>query len=511
MNANLFESLRRFADEAPDRLALIHRGRVLTYGDFRIHVERRAAELRRRGVGKGDRVVLFVPMGIALYEILLAVFAIGAVAVFLDAWADPKRLNYAAELAKAKAFIAIPRAYLLLLKSRALRRIPVRCLPGFGLKRAAEDFEPAECRPDDPALITFTTGSTGVPKAALRTCGFLWAQHVALTASLDVQAGDVDLATLPIFALNNLACGVSTLIPDFNPAKSAEIAAEARRAGVTTTAGSPAFYRRLAEASHGTNPIPTLRALHVGGAAVFPAFAAELSAAFSGTHVSAVYGSTEVEPIASIAAEELAAVSDLAQGIPAGTVNRFLDLAIVRLDAKVEHEMSEADWQTALAAPGMPGEICVAGDHVLTTYYRNPEAVRTNKIRVGGRIYHRTGDAGRLVDGKLFLLGRASRVFRTTSGVWCYPALVEQALDGLESSTAGTVVRAADGRAVLVLESGDPAAAVAEASRLDPVRVPHDEVRVVAHIPRDPRHASKIDYGAIEIRPNSNSSKSVLK
>ena len=70
------------------------------------------------------------------------------------------------------------------------------------------------------------------------------------------------------------------------------------------------------------------------------------------------------------------------------------------------------------------------------------------------------------------------------------------------SSTAGTVVRAADGRAVLVLESGDPIAAVAEAARLDPVRVPHDEVRVVARIPRDPRHASKIDYGALDANKN---------
>ena len=79
---------------------------------------------------------------------------------------------------------------------------------------------------------------------------------------------------------------------------------------------------------------------------------------------------------------------------------------------------------------------------------------------------------------------------------------MEQALEGLASSTAGTVVRAADGRAVLVLESGDPAAAVAEAARLDPVRVPHDEVRVVARIPRDPRHASKIDYGALDANKN---------
>ena len=101
--------------------------------------------------------------------------------------------------------------------------------------------------------------------------------------------------------------------------------------------------------------------------------------------------------------------------------------------------------------------------------------------------------------GKLFLLGRASRVFRTSSGVWCYPALVEQALEGLASCTAGTVVRVADGRAVLILESCDLEAAKLEASRLDPRRVPHDDVRVVAHIPRDPRHASKIDYGALEV------------
>ena len=502
MNANLYECLHRFADEAPDRPALIHRGQTLSYGDFCANVESRAAELRRRGLGKGDRVVIFVPMGIALYEILLAVFAIGAVAVFLDAWADSKRLDYAARLAEAKAYIAIPKAYLLLFKSRALRRIPVRLLPGFGRRRTRADFAPADCTPEYPALITFTTGSTGTPKAALRTCGFLWAQHEALAASLDVRAGDVDLATLPIFALNNMACGVTTLIPDFNPAKPAEfnpklIAAEARRAGVTTTAGSPAFYRRLAEAASGANPIPTLRALHVGGAAVFPELAAELSAAFPGTRVSAVYGSTEVEPIAAISAEELMSAKDLSRGIPAGAVNRFLELVVVRLDAELAHEMTEDAWRAVQSAPGEAGEICVAGDHVLTTYYRNPEAVHANKIRVGGRIFHRTGDAGRFVDGRLYLLGRASRVFCTASGAWCYPALVEHALAGLSSSTAGTVVRSADGRAVLVLESADPRAAEDEAARLDPVRVPHDVVRVVPRIPRDPRHASKIDYGAL--------------
>ena len=77
------------------------------------------------------------------------------------------------------------------------------------------------------------------------------------------------------------------------------------------------------------------------------------------------------------------------------------------------------------------------------------------------------------------------------------PACVEHELAGLSASTAGTVVRSAGGRAVLVLESADPRAAENEAERLDSARVPHDVVRVVPRIPRDPRHASKIDYGAL--------------
>jgi len=67
----------------------------------------------------------------------------------------------------------------------------------------------------------------------------------------------------------------------------------------------------------------------------------------------------------------------------------------------------------------------------------------------------------------------------------------------LDASSAGTLVRGRDGRAVLILESADPEAARAEALSLDRRRVPYDEIRVVARIPRDPRHASKIDYNAL--------------
>ena len=68
--------------------------------------------------------------------------------------------------------------------------------------------------PDTPAIITFTSGSTGEPKAAVRTHGFLIAQHRALVESLALAPGDVDLTTLPMFLLANLASGVTSVIPD---------------------------------------------------------------------------------------------------------------------------------------------------------------------------------------------------------------------------------------------------------------------------------------------------------
>lgn len=504
MNANLYELFRRNAEAHPDLPAFFHQGRRITYGELLSRVKRRAGKLSSCGITKGDRTVVFVPMSIALYEILLSVFSIGATAVFLDAWADARRLDHAAEIADAKAFIAIPKAWFLLLRSRALRRIPVRLPTCFGClsQLRKTSFSPAECLSGDPALITFTTGSTGIPKAALRTCGFLLAQHHALAASLDIQPGDVDLATLPIFALNNLACGVSTLIPDFNPARPSEfdpirMAREAAAAGVTTSTASPAFYRRLAEAAHGgLNPIPTLRSIHVGGAAVFPEFAAELVAAFPGTRVNAIYGSTEAEPIAAISAEELV-IGDATLGIPAGTVSPFIEPAIIPIGATPPPEMTDEAWRSLQVASGEAGEICVAGDHVLTTYFRNPEAVLKNKIRVGDRIFHRTGDAGRLCGGKLFLLGRASRVFRTRDGIWCYPAQVERILAKLRASSAGTLLRRPDGAAILFLESTDTAGAKAEAETLDRSLVPFDGVCVLPRLPRDPRHASKIDYAAL--------------
>jgi len=504
MRMNLADILADAASKHPDRIAIRHRADSITYAGLARAAAARAARLRALGVAPGDRVLIFVPMSLALYEILLAVFAVGAVAVFVDAWADAKRLDAAVSLADCKAFIGIPLSFMLMLKSRAMRRVPVKLLPSFGktaLKRGDAPWVAHGCDPADPALITFTTGSTGTPKAALRSHGFLLEQHHVLRDELEMTADDVDLATLPIFVLNNLGCGATTIIPDCDMRRADEFPAEKvlgeiMRYGVTSTAGSPAFYARLATAVAPDSPALPLKRLYVGGAAVHQDFARDLLAAFPAARICALYGSTEAEPIASIAARELAEAEVSQAGLPAGKICDSIEAAVIPLGIATHGIMSEAEWQSICLPPDTPGEICVAGPHVLRHYYRNPEAERENKIHVGERCFHRTGDAGRLSgDGRLHLLGRASQVFRRADGTMCYPFLVESALRGLPGVSAVSMVHIEGMGAVLAVET-EASHVLGQAdieARIAARGVSADRIVFMRHIPRDPRHRSKID------------------
>ena len=216
MRMNLADILADAASKHPDRIAIRHRADSITYAGLARAAAARAARLRALGVVPGDRVLIFVPMSIALYEILLAVFAVGAVAVFVDAWADARRLDAAVSLADCKAFIGIPLSFMLMLKSRAMRRVPVKLLPSFGktaLKRGDAPWVAHGCDPADPVDHLYHRQHR-YAQGRVRSHGFLLEQHHVLRDELEMTADDVDLATLPIFVLNNLGCGATTIIPD---------------------------------------------------------------------------------------------------------------------------------------------------------------------------------------------------------------------------------------------------------------------------------------------------------
>jgi olefin beta-lactone synthetase len=519
LNPNIAARLAERAAASTARAAIVEarggRERRVAFVELAERVAALAAGLEARGIRSGDRVLLFVPMSIDLYVGLLAVLHLGAVAVFVDAWAGRARLDAAVAAARPRAFIGTLKSHALRLASPALRAVPLAIVaggPGFALarlERRAGVRDAARVSGETPALITFTTGSTGRPKAAVRSHDFLWAQHEALERELGHREDDVDMPTLPIFVLDNLASGITTVLPDFDARRPADIDparvhAQMTRAGVTTTSGSPAFYERLAdwcEASGGRIPV---RSLFTGGAPVLPPLARRLAAVTEG-EVQVVYGSTEVEPIARIEASEMLRVMNDpgSQGLCVGAPVPSLAVRLLRAhDGPIElGPEGFAAWEVG---PREVGEIVVAGAHVLPGYLDDPESDRAQKVREGPRVWHRTGDAAwRDADGRLWLMGRVKHRVRRAGGTWWGTAAEVRALrvDGVRHAAyLGRPDPVLGERAVLCVETA--------AGRLDADlerrlrealgEVPIDEVRALDGIPRDPRHASKTDLERLE-------------
>src|SRR5262245_29542781 len=114
----------------PDALAIVDTSgggvRRLTFAELEREVSDAAGWLSRRGVKKGDGVLVFVPMSAELYVALLAMLRIGAVALFLDPSAGRQHIEQCCTRWPPRVFLGTPKAHLLRVVSPALRRIPLK-------------------------------------------------------------------------------------------------------------------------------------------------------------------------------------------------------------------------------------------------------------------------------------------------------------------------------------------------------------------------------------------------
>jgi acyl-CoA synthetase (AMP-forming)/AMP-acid ligase II len=515
---NISEVLRSHARSHPDAAAIIDRyhgsRRVTTYQMLDQQAGCGAAALTRHGVHPGDSVLIFQPMSAELYAALAAVFRVGAVAMFLDPSAGTGHIERCCELRAPAALLASPKAHLLRLKCGALRRIPCKFAIGMRLPGASNwpgnEMSSSADRAPDPgpntaALITFTSGSTGQPKAALRTHGFLLAQHAILEETLGLERGGRDLTTLPVFALANLASGVTSVIPDVDLRRPGEIDARAVveqivRERVTSTAASPAFLERMVEFCESSGQrLPSLRKVFAGGAPVFPPLLERVRSAAPGAETMAVYGSTEAEPICELRAGDIGArdIESMRRGgglLAGKPIDRIALRVMNQQWGRPVGPCSAEAFELQCVAQGASGEIVVAGAHVLSGYLDGLGDEET-KFRVDGRVWHRTGDCGYLDDsGRLWKLGRAAARIEDHHGV-LFPFQLECAL-AFCPGLARSAVISHGGRRVLFLEwnadRGDPHA-VEECISWASV----DQVRTCPKIPVDRRHNAKIDYTAL--------------
>jgi cis-3-alkyl-4-acyloxetan-2-one decarboxylase / olefin beta-lactone synthetase len=509
---------------------------VLTYGAFARLIAHTASGLAKLGIAPGDRVIIFLPMGVAMYVAMFAVQRLGAIAVFLDSWARSKHLGASAECVQPKAMISNRQAFELIKDVPELDAMPLRIVGGdSGGVSASARLEELMADPgeapiaavasEQTALITFTTGSTGTPKGANRTHRFLSAQHQALRRIIPYGPADLDLPAFPIFSLNNLASGVSTAVPALDlaapsPGDPAALCNQIQHQRITCTTLSPSMFVGLAAfCTDRGQTLATLRRVVTGGAPISRDDLRGFRAIAPGADIWVLYGSTEVEPMAHIEAREMMALgapSDpeiVEEGVNVGRLSDDLRCKFLRAagdDGPID--LARTPWSTLEVPAGQIGELVVSGDHVCRDYYNNPEAFKRAKIvDADGTVWHRTGDLARLDEhGFLYVVGRVNNAVRR-GDQFLFPVRAEVILKRVEQARQVAFLGLPDARlgqrAAVVLELADPAGEAARAAAVEEVRrlfakngIPVDDLFIVDAIPMDPRHHSKVEYEALRQR-----------
>ncbi len=500
-NKNIVSLFYEAAKKYPNKAAIIYENQAISFAELERDVQQQAAYFQQKGIEKGDRVLIFVPMSLDLYRIVLALFSIGATAVFLDEWVSFKRLELCCEVAQCKAFIGGWKVRLLAFFSSKLRKMPIKLDLDYD-KNSSDFFSEVIVNQQDTALITFTTGSTGTPKAAKRTHGFLKAQFDALIEKIDPQPDDIDMPVLPIVLLINLGAGCTSVIADFKASKPEQlnpqkVVAQIERFAVNRMVASPFFVKQISKYIIDNQlKINTLQKIFTGGAHVFPNEAALYDRAFPSAKIEIVYGSTEAEPISSINAKTL--ISDkkdaLTNGLNVGVPYHKIEIKVIKIEDKALI-INDLDELNKISLPEQNiGEIIVKGNHILREYFNNDEALKRNKIFIGDDCWHRTGDSGYLENGILYLTGRCAALIEHEQKILS-PFMYENFLQSIENVEIATILKQ-NNKIVAIIEAQKPFYESIKDEILNK-NTSIDDIQFVKKIPRDPRHNSKIDYPAL--------------
>lgn len=493
---SLIQRLHHWSQTCPDHIALQRGGQGLTFQAWAALSHRWAADLQRRGLQRGDRVLLMVGLSVELYGILAALWQVGAVVGALNPQVGRAALGRACEALQPQAWIA-PRLLLWGLPRfvPALGRIPHRLTLGdLGRNPVNGGIGGEEPDPDGIALITFTSGSTGQAKLIERSHRQLQAQGEALTPILQSQPGSRELGILPLFGLAHVGAGGRLVLPDFPVRSLPKIPGRRlfeliQSANIQRLVASPTVFTRLVQAAQGQT-LPHLEQIFIGGAPVGLKLLAHLQALAPQAQIAIVYGATEAEPIArQVYAEMTARESDRphhGQGLLVGPPISAITLKIIAPHS-LNPESPEA-FASMTLAPGKPGEICVTGPHILTIPHS------PHQFTLKGQRWHRTGDLGyQDPQGRLWLLGRVVGLIQDERGL-LYPWAVEAVANDWPGVVRSAVVSQRGQRVLYVqwLWGYQPQDYAGLKVQLTWAKL--DRIAPIAKIPVERRHGAKIDY-----------------
>jgi fatty-acyl-CoA synthase len=451
---------------SPDRAALVHGDRTVTYAELAVRVRRLAAQLRADGVSAGDRVGYLGPNHPAFVETMFATHLIGAIFVPFNVRLTLPELAYQVEDSGVRLLVHAPGV-----TPPGPRTVALDGEYEPWLARGSAEPVDVPVSPEDTALILYTSGTTGRPKGArLSHANLVW-NTVNLLVGVDVRADEVTLVSAPLFHVAALG---QTFLPTFVKGGCAVLMSSwdvdgcfdlVAAHGVTMMFGVPTMFADLAAAPRWAEAdLSSVRTLMCGGAAVPESLIATYQA--RGLVFCQGYGLTEAAPGATFleAGESVRKIGSA--GVPAF----FTDVRVVRADG-------------ADAAVDEPGEVVVRGPNVSPGYWGHP----------GTEGWLHTGDVGRVdAEGHLYVLDRLTDMF-ISGGENVYPAEVENAIFAHPAVVEVAVVAVPDerwgevGRAFVVCRPGttvthDELRAFLLA-RLAKYKIPA-RVEVVARLPR---------------------------
>ncbi len=401
--------LGRLAAYHPERPAVWFRGAWISYGALYRRARKAAGLLQGLGVAKGDRVGLMAWNHPAYLDLLFAGPLLGHVLTpfnhrlslpelkALHAYAEPKVLFY------GEGFQGVAQA------------LDPRALPLEALLEGEEAGEEVRVDLEDPALLLFTGGTTGLPKGALLPYRQLLVNAVETVFAWGLSREDRYILATPMFhaALNALATpllylGAQVVVEErFRPEEYLELL---RLHRPTVLFLVPTMYQMLLEAEGFAGADLSSVRFAISGGAPCPAPVREAFRS-KGVRFKQGYGLTECGVNCfTLELEE-------AEGYPesVGRPMPHLRARLVREDGKE-------------AGAGEAGELWLSGSVVMKGYFRRPEENEKAFVWDGERLWLKTGDlAYRDEEGRYYIVGRRKEMF-ISGGENVYPVEIERAL-----------------------------------------------------------------------------------
>ena len=402
---NLVQLLLRSARWLPERPALaIGATPVRSYREMAARVSKLSSGLSARlGLKRGDRVALAMKNCPEFYEVLFACWHAGMTAVPMNAKLHAKEFAYILEDSGAKVCFVSP---------DLAAAVPGGIAPDEDL--LAEEAVPAEVRPEDPAWLFYTSGTTGVPKGAVLTHRNMLFQTQAYFADIDrLSPSDAALHPAPLshgsglYGLPHFAAGAVNVVPESGQFDPAEIFELIERWPGTSFFAAPTMIVRLLASPAARTP-RGLKTITYGGAPMYVADCLRAIELF-GPRLYQLFGQGE-------APMTITGLSQLEH-----ERRTHLDTCGI---ARTGVEVKIFDDEERELPDGEVGEIVTRSDCVMAGYWKNPEA--TARALRGGWLH--TGDVGSL-DAEGFLTIRdRSKDMIISGGANIYPREIEEVL-----------------------------------------------------------------------------------